>query len=139
MKCIELNPAGSFDTWDPAKLEELKQKQIGEALGQNLLFENENIRVWKVVLFPGDRLPFRKINRNYSFVSMIEGLALTRCDNGKITMLRLKKGDTGFMPLEGTESIHDLENIGENILFLHAMEFKPLVEEANSHNITSSI
>jgi len=138
MKCVELNPAGNFDTWDPSKLKELKQKEIDERLGKKLLFENDAIIVWEVVLFPGERLPFRKISRNYNLVSMTGGLAVSRSANGKISLVRINKGDSMFMKHEDRESVCDFENIGENILFLHAMEFKPLIEKTNGLKMRST-
>lgn len=128
MKCVELNPVGNFDTWEPSKLGELKKKEIDDSLGQKLLFENDAIKVWEAVLSPGERLPFRKIRRNYNFVSTTGGLAVGRSASGKISLVQINKGDSMFMEHEGRESVYDFENIGENILFLHAMEFKPLVE-----------
>lgn len=139
MKCIELNPIGNFDSWEPSKLQELRKKDIEGRLGQKLLFENDTIRVWEVVLFPGERLPFRKISGNYNFTSITKGLAISRYANGKISLVRIHKGDSMFVKHEGQESIYDFENIGENILFLHAMEFKPLVEKTLGLKIASEL
>ncbi len=139
MKCVELNPIGNFDTWDPSKLGELKKQEIDNRLGQKLLFENDAIIVWEVVLFPGERLPFRKIVRNYNLVSMTGGLAVSRSANGEISLIRINKGDSMFVKHEDRESVYDFENIGENILFLHAMEFKPLIEKTNGLKMKSTI
>ncbi len=139
MKCVELNPSGNFDPWDPSKLLELQRKKIDDRLGQKLLFENDRIKVWEIVLFPGERLPFRKISGNYNLMSMTEGIAISRYANGKITLVRIKRGDSMFMNHEGQEVIYDFENIGENILLLHAMEFKPLVEKIGGLKIESEI
>ncbi len=139
MKCIELNPSGNFDSWEPSKLLELQRNKIDGRLGQKLLFENDTIKVWEVVLLPGERLPFRKISGNYNFMSMTEGIAISRYANGKITLVRIKKGDSMFINHEGQEVIYDFENIGENILFLHAMEFKPLFEKMDGLKMESEI
>lgn len=139
MKCVELNPIGNFDTWKPALLKESRKKEITDSLGQKLLYENDILRVWEVVLFPGERLPFRKISANYNFTSVSEGLAISRCANGKISLVRIRKGDSMCIKHEGNASIYDFENIGENILFLHAMEFKPLVEKVEGLKMESEI
>ena len=139
MKCVELNSIGNFDAWETSKLKESRNKEITDSLGQKLLFENDTLRVWEVVLFPGERLPFRKISANYNFTSVTEGLAISRCANGKISLVRISKGDTMSMKHEGHESIYDFENIGENILFLHAMEYKPLVEKIEGLKMESEI
>ena len=137
MKCTEINAPGNFDCWEPERLQELKRKKISESLGQNLLFENTNIKVWEVVLFPGERLPFRKVSKNYNFTSATDGLAVSRYGNGKIALVHLQKEEAVCMKHNGNESIYDFENIGKNILFLHAMEFKPLVDHTNSFDISS--
>ena len=137
MKCLELNPPGNFDFWDPSKLMELKSNSIDDRLGQKLLFENNRIKVWEVILFPGESLPFRKISVNYTFTSMTEGLAISRNANGKIVLVRIKEGDSMYLDHEGRQTIYDLKNIGEDTLFLHALEFKPLVEEMDGLKIKS--
>jgi len=135
MKCTEINGPGNFDCWEPARLQELEEEKISDSLGQNLLFENTNIRVWEVVLFPGERLPFRKIRESYNFTSTTDGLAISRYADGKIKLVQLEKGEAIFIEHNGNESIYDFENIGKNILFLHAMEFKPLVDHSKGLNM----
>ncbi len=125
MECIEINAEGNFDTWESDKLLELQKNQIGECLGQNLLFENDNVRVWEVILMPRERLPFRKSNTDCCWVSLTKGLAISRLANGRITLIRLKKGDSTFWQSENDHTIFDIENIGENLLLFHISEFKP--------------
>ena len=139
MKCVELNAEADFTGWEDSKILELQQGHIIDSLGQKQLFENDNIKVWEVVLFPGERLPFRKITRNYAFSSLTEGMAISRSANGKIVLVRINKGESFFMKHEGDEAIYDFENIGENLLFLHAIEFKPLVAHAEDNKIRSLI
>ncbi len=126
MECVEINPIGNFDTWESTKLLELQKNEVSNCLGQKLLFENNNVRVWEVVLLPNERLPFRKSNADCCWVSMSMGMAISRVDNGKITLMRLKKGDTTYWESENDPSIFDLENIGEQVLLFHIMEFKPV-------------
>ncbi|NHF58088.1 hypothetical protein FK220_001960 [Flavobacteriaceae bacterium TP-CH-4] len=130
MECVEINPAGNFDSWESTKLWELQKKPISDSLGQKLLFENGNVRVWEVVLLPNERLPFRKSNADCCWISMTRGLAISRANNGKITLIRLKKGDTTFWQSENDPTIFDLENIGEQLLLFHIMEFKSVGTES---------
>ena len=132
----ELNPIGNFDPWQPSKLLELKQKRLSEDLGQKLLFENDTIKVWEIFLQPRERLGFRKINQDYSFVSMTDGLAVTRSSDARISLIRIDKGDTGFIPYTNEDIVRDLENIGEGPLFIHVMEFLPVVFTSET-NITT--
>ncbi len=139
MECVEINPIGNFDSWEPSKLEELEKNQISESLGQHLLLENANIRVWKVLLFPNERLPFRRSNTDSCWVSMVDGLAITRWDNGKITLLRFKKGDSIFWEPENKHTAFDLENIGEEPSLFHIMEFKEQTENPKTLDMESPL
>ena len=124
MNYLEINPAGNFETWNPSFIKELKENKISNDLGQNLLFENENVRIWEVILLPNERLPFRKINLDYSWVSLTSGLAISRYADGKIILMRIEKGDSSFLKCKEKKFINDLENKGSEILFLHLTEFK---------------
>jgi len=123
MECVELNPVGNFDPWDPEKMHELKNN-ISESIGQHLLFENKWIRLWDIFLKPGQRLPFRLQNRSYSWTSLTEGLAISRYSNGKISLLRFRKGDNAYQEFTGSFVISDFENIGEEPLKINILEYK---------------
>jgi len=131
MRIQEIIETGNFETWESGKMQELKQVQDNEGLGQKLLFENELILVWELSLYPKERLPFRKLNRNFCWVSMTEGLAISRSGCGNISLIVLEKGDQNFCRFVGRSAIKDLENIGEKMLFIFIMEFKPLADKDN--------
>lgn len=124
MKCVELNPEGNFDPWDPEKIEELNKKDISKSLGQDLLFENDEIRLWDITLWPNERLPFRIQNSAYSWTCLTNGLAISRHYTGKISLLRFAKGDTAYAELSEPDAVRDLENIGEGILKISVVEYK---------------
>lgn len=124
LKHVEINGAGVFNTWNPSHLKELKNKEFSNDLGQKVLFENEYLRIWEVVLLPNERLPFRKINLDYSWVAASEGMVISRFSNGKIILIHLEKGDSEFLKQENKQAIYDLENIGEDIVFFQMTEFK---------------
>lgn len=125
MEYTEINRAGDFEFWDPSKVKELQEDRISNCLGQKLLFENENVLVWEIALFPGERLPFRHVTRDFNWVCLTEGLVISRCGDGEINLIRMKKGDTGFISFKGEVSVQDFENIGDDGLLMHVMEFKP--------------
>ena len=124
LKYININDVGNFNTWNPSHLNELKEKKFSTKLGQKVLFENDYLRIWEVVLLPKERLPFRKINLDYCWVAASEGMAISRFANGKIILMHLEKGDSEFLKHENGHAIYDLENIGEDILFFQMTEFK---------------
>ncbi len=124
MKCVELNKAGNFDTWEPSKIRELKEKRFASDLGKKLLYENELIRVWEITLFPKERLPFRKQNRDFYWVSLTDAKIICRYSDGKIAMLYINRGDYELRKVEDQNPIWDMENIGEYLLVLNLMELK---------------
>ncbi len=124
LKYIDINASGNFNTWNPSHLKELKENQFSADLGQKVLFENEYLRIWEVVLLPKERLPFRKINLDYCWVAGSEGMVISRFSDGKIILMHLEKGDSEFLEHENKHAIYDLENIGEEILFFQMTEYK---------------
>tara|TARA_R110002167_G_scaffold76032_4_gene211953 strand:+ start:781 stop:1200 length:420 start_codon:yes stop_codon:yes gene_type:complete len=139
MECVEINPVGQFDTWEPTKVAELTRNEISDCLGQKLLFENDNILVWEVALVPYERLPFRKIQRDFNLTSLTEGLVIRRFGDGKINLVRLQKGDSAFYEFDGEETVYDLENIGEQPILLNIVEFKPFSISKQSINRESHL
>jgi len=139
MKYLEINAAGSFDNWNPSKLEELKNSEISNELGQKLLFENKNIRIWEVELAPQERLPFRMVNLDFNWVSLTAGIALSRYANGKIVLINISKGASYFIKASEKPKIYDLENIGDDVLFFHITEYKEQIIEkyqSSEENLT---
>ena len=124
LKYIAINDIGNFNTWNPSHLKELKENEISTDLGQKVLFENEYLRIWEVLLLPKERLPFRKINLDYCWVAASEGMVISRFSDGKIILMHLEKGDSEFLKHENEHAIYDLENIGEDILFFQMTEYK---------------
>jgi len=124
LKYVAINDAGNFNTWNPAHIDELKRKEFSTDLGQRILFENEYLRIWEVVLLPKERLPFRKIEFDYYWVAGSEGMVISRFSDGKIVLMHLEKGDSEFLLHENNYGIYDMENIGDDILFFQLTEFK---------------
>lgn len=123
MEVIELVGKGGFDAWNEAKLNEIRKGKFSEAIGE-ALYENAEIRLWKIQLKPSERIPFRRHRNNYSCTIFSEGLLVSRNINGKVILLRLSKGDTFYQECISDEMIHDLENIGESTVKVTVIEEK---------------
>jgi len=123
MKLIEIIPEGAFEAWDKTKLDEIKREDFIDSNGE-FLFENEEIRLSKIVLEPKERIPFRRLNNNYNYTSFTDGLLLTRNINGQVGLIRLVKGGSIFCECSNQETIKDLENVGEETIELTVLEQK---------------
>ncbi len=123
MTLTEINPKGNFDTWKKDKLNEVKNDQFSSNLGKPL-FENNSIKLWEIQLKPSETTPFRRHTQNYSATSFSDGLMVSRNTNGRIVLIRLKKGDNLYFECQQQEIIHDLENIGESTIKIIVLEEK---------------
>lgn len=126
MEFVELNPADSFEQWHATKLEELKAKRFDCSHGLELIFENDALCLWGVMLKPNHRIPFRKWGHKASWTCPQGGLVLTRNANGKIDLIRLKEWDSAIFQFDKNGNIFDLENIGEEALQINIIEYKSI-------------
>ena len=124
LKYIDINESGNFNTWNPVHIRELNEAEFNADLGQKVLFEDDYIRVWEILLLPAERMPFRRIQSDFCWVSGTEGMVISRYEDGKIILLHIEKGDSEFLRHKNDPTIYDLENIGDNIMFFQITEFK---------------
>lgn len=122
MILTKINPEGNYDCWSMATLKEIEKNMFSPNIGE-LLYENEEVKLWKIVLEPKQRLPFRRHRNTYSCNCLTEGLLLSRNVNGAVDLLRFDRGESYFRQCE-EEAIHDLENIGENTVRITIVEDK---------------
>lgn len=111
----EIVEKGEFD---PAEfVDELVEAPGNKELGTSVWFENDRIRVWEVLLEPGERGAFHAHTTNY-FWTVVEGSrGLQRFSDGTFVVRDYVVGETKF--LEHSEEdflIHDLENVGDSTL-----------------------
>ncbi len=106
---------GAFDQADFA--DELQAAPDNLDVGTTLWFENRRIRVWEILLGPGERGPFHSHTRNYFWTVVEAGRGLQRFSDGTYTVRDYQVGDTKFLEhTPATALIHDLENVGETTL-----------------------
>ncbi|WP_350288767.1 hypothetical protein [uncultured Croceitalea sp.] len=124
MDCLELNPVHDFTKWEANYIEELNLLEFNESLGSMLLFEDDSIKLWNLKLEKGERMPFWRNNKDYSWISETDALLKSRFGNGKIALVRIAKGETKYQENSGKDYINDLENIGETTAIFKVLEYK---------------
>lgn len=86
-------------------------------VGTTMWFENDRVRVWEILLQPGERGAFHSHVTNY-FWTVVEGSrGLQRFADGTFVVRDYLIGETKY--LEHTPDralIHDLENVGDSTL-----------------------
>lgn len=133
MECVELNKVGDFHSWEKTKLKELDTEKISNVIGEKL-YENKIFTIWDVTLEPNERIPFRKLASDFTWTCITDGLALTRNINGKIDLVKFKKGDTAHWKYEKNAIISDFENIGEQALKIVIVQHNPSISEKDIFN-----
>jgi len=94
-------------------------------VGQRLLSETEAVRVWRIDLKPGERVPFHTHVLNYFWTALSAGRSRSTLADGKIIETRYEVGTTKHFTYGlGERMIHDLENIGDTDLSFTTVELK---------------
>jgi len=106
---------GTFDPDDFAA--ELQEAPTNLAVGTTVWFEDDRIRVWEILLKPGERGPFHAHTTNYFWTVVSPGRGLQRFVDGRLVVRDYTMGETKFLEhTPDTALIHDLENVGDSEL-----------------------
>lgn len=82
-------------------------------VGTKLLFENDRVRVWEIVLEPGERAPFHRHEGDYFWTCVEPSAARSYNGSGRFQVQQYAVGQTSYFSYpEGEFLVHDLENIG---------------------------
>lgn len=125
MKYSRTHPRGSYTAWEEQTVKDLKEGNFQEGLGNELVWENKQVRVWFIELQTGERLGFRRITNDFSFTCADESFVLNHQKEGAIFFARINKGDVCY--LRGTmlkEAVWNLENVSLETLRMVILEFK---------------
>ena len=107
--------------------EELR-RELGEAdgngrVGQRLVSETERVRVWSILLKPGERLGFHKHVLDYFWTAVNPGRSRQHTFDGTTRDVAYRAGETRHFHFgPGEYLLHDIENIGDTDLVFTTVE-----------------
>jgi mannose-6-phosphate isomerase-like protein (cupin superfamily) len=111
--------------WHEEKRNEIIANWNNRQVGSRIVSETEGLRIWHLVLQPGERAPFHRHDETYFWTTMDVGKSRSHYHDGSIKDTDYKPGDTMHFDLrEGVFFVHDLENIGDTPLSFVTVEFK---------------
>src|SRR5690348_11538868 len=114
---------GKFDVADFAG--ELARASENHAVGTALRFENDHVRVWEIVLGPGERGPFHVHDTTYFWTVTEPGRGLQRFPDGTFVARDYQPGETKYLVHSPDRTlVHDLENVGSTTLRFVTVELK---------------
>lgn len=94
-------------------------------VGQRLLSETDDVRVWRIELQPGERVAYHKHVLNYFWTATSAGTSRSHYADGRVADTTYALGTTRHFTFGPGESmVHDLENIGPTVLSFTTVELK---------------
>ncbi|WP_448955444.1 hypothetical protein [Labrys neptuniae] len=111
--------------WNEALKHEFVENYFNGAVGDALLSETDDVRVWRIHLKPGERIGFHRHVLDYFWVAVTAGRARSHHANGEARDLEYKAGDVRHYAFGDDDyMVHDLMNIGDTDLIFTTVEFK---------------
>lgn len=112
------------DGVDPVFRDEIVRNTRNCRVGNSLVSESDRVRIWHIVMQPGDRLEFHRHVLDYFWTTTAPGRARSRYADGRVVEADYAVGDTRNYRIEkGGTFMHDLENIGDTVLGFVTVEF----------------
>ncbi|ANW96776.1 hypothetical protein AXE80_11030 [Wenyingzhuangia fucanilytica] len=126
MKSTTIHTKGNWNApWTNALKKAIEDARNNTQVGENLLMQTPDMKVWSIHLPVGQSLPFHKHNKPYFYVALNNGTSRSYHHDGHITETDYKKDDTKHFEHLNDENyfIHNLENIGTTELNFITVEY----------------
>lgn len=106
---------GTFDVLEFRS--ELEHAEDNTQVGMQMLFEHQGVRMWRVYLEPGERVPFHCHKNPYTWICTHGSRGTHRENDGTRLVFGWEAGQMEYLPIRpGEKLIHDLENSGDTPL-----------------------
>ncbi|MFD9902944.1 hypothetical protein [Streptomyces sp. NPDC059063] len=117
--------AEAFDRWSPQLHKEVDTNAHNGHVGQSLLKETDTLRVWETTLHPGERVPVHRHVLDYTWIALTDGRARQHASDGTSREISYVRGQTQSFSFDaGQYHLHDLRNIGDDVLSFLVIETK---------------
>jgi mannose-6-phosphate isomerase-like protein (cupin superfamily) len=114
---------GKYDVAEFA--DELARAPQNREVGTAVRFENDHVRVWEIVLEPGQRGPFHIHEQTYFWTVVDPGRGKQRFADGTFVVRDYQPGETKYLEHSPDDFlIHDLENVGSTTMRFITVELK---------------
>jgi len=124
MKETIINPAGAWSFWSEEKKAALKKDEFNTEVGDRIVYENDEFRIWSIHVPPGGWLHFHRHTRPYYWTVLTEGKARSYHHDGSVWDTQYTVGDTKYLKdlSEDNVFIHDVFNTGDTTLIFSTVE-----------------
>ncbi|GAA0681890.1 hypothetical protein GCM10009548_60910 [Streptomyces malaysiensis subsp. malaysiensis] len=117
--------AEGFARWSPELRKEFDNNADNGWIGQSLVQETDALRIWETHLRPGERIPVHRHVLDYFWIALTGGRARQHSSDGTTHEISYARGQSRhFCCPEGRYHLHDLKNIGDDVLSFLTIETK---------------
>ncbi|GAA1251455.1 hypothetical protein [Streptomyces javensis] len=117
--------AEGYDRWSPQLHKEFDTNAHHGWIGQTLVKETDSLRIWKTHLQPGERIPVHRHVLDYFWIALTNGRARQHSSDGTTHEISYARGRSQhFGCPAGRYHLHDLKNIGDDVLSFLTIETK---------------
>ncbi|MFG2578905.1 cupin domain-containing protein [Streptomyces malaysiensis] len=117
--------AEGFARWSPELRKEFDNNADNGWIGQSLVQETDSLRIWETHLRPGERIPVHRHVLDYFWIALTGGRARQHSSDGTTHEISYARGQSRhFCCPEGRYHLHDLKNIGDDVLSFLTIETK---------------
>ncbi|MGY0056444.1 hypothetical protein ACWY4P_07780 [Streptomyces sp. LZ34] len=117
--------AEGFARWSPELKKEFDNNAHNGCIGQSLLNETDSLRIWETHLLPGERVPVHRHVLDYHWIALTSGRARQHNSDGSTREISFVRGQTQYFDFAaGRFHLHDLKNIGDEVLSFLTIETK---------------
>lgn len=117
--------ADAFADWPQRLVGDLEAGQTNGNVGTVLVSETDKVRVWHLILAPGESIPFHTHALDYFWTVVGDGKGRSHFGDGTVRDINYHSGDTKHLTYgQGERMTHNLENIGDTTLSFVTVEFK---------------
>ena len=114
----------TINEWHSDVRAELEAGRISPCVGSKLVSETDRVRVWHLLLAPGERLGFHRHVLDYFWTATSSGRSRSHYADGRVHEKEIQAGETCHFTFgAGEEMVHDLQNIGTDTLSFVTVEF----------------
>ncbi|MDJ1136988.1 hypothetical protein [Streptomyces iconiensis] len=117
--------AEDFARWSPELRKEFDSNAHNGWMGQSLVKETDSLRIWETHLQPEERIPVHRHVLDYFWIALTSGRARQHSGDGTTREITYVGGQTWhFRFTSGRYHLHDLKNIGDDVLSFLTVETK---------------
>lgn len=120
-----ISKADDWSRWTPELKDALGQSKTNVQVGEKVVFENDEFKVWSIHLPAGASLPFHKHEHRYFWTALSRGKSRSYYNDGSIIDTEYEIGDTKYFKDLSRDNyfIHNLKNTGDTTLIYTTVEF----------------